>query len=162
MKLEQHIAVSTAVSAIFLLITHSIEGAISCFLVGIFIDLDHVFDYLFNHGTKMDIRRFFNSFKLEALDNIFVFLHSWEIMAICLVVAWLTDWKPVILGILVGGMMHLVLDHFWNGHSTFAYWLFYRMRHRFAGRYFYGAKEYRERLKFMKKKGINKNQEEDI
>ncbi len=152
MKLEQHIAISTAVSAVFLMITKSLEGTIACFLVGIFIDLDHIFDYLFNHGVKIDLKHFFHTFKLEVLDNIFVFLHSWEIMIVCLVVAWLTDWKPVIVGIFVGGCIHLFLDHLWNGHSPLAYWLSYRIKNRFAAKYFYGPKEYRQRLKFMKRK----------
>ncbi len=161
MKLEQHIAISSAVSTIFLMITDSIEGTIACFLVGIFIDLDHIFDYLFNHGAKINMKHFFNTFKLEALDNIFVFLHSWEIMAMCLIAAWLTDWKPVLLGIFVGGSIHLFLDHLFNGHSPFAYWLLYRARYRFAGKYFYGPKEYRDRLKFMKKKAEETNKIEN-
>jgi hypothetical protein len=77
----------------------------------------------------------------------FLFLHSWEFVVIYLALLWLIDWKPVAIGAGIGILVHLLLDHFFNDHSKLAYFFSYRLFHGFSAKYFYGADEYRKRLK---------------
>lgn len=147
MRFVQHVAVSIVVSALVWLFLRSFTAALACFLTGVFLDIDHLIDYIWNYGWKVKTRHFFKSFEFEVFENIVVFLHSWEFIAVYLAILWLVNWQPVAIGALIGIFTHLLLDHFFNGHSRFAYFLSYRLRHGFSAKHFYGAKEYRRRLK---------------
>jgi hypothetical protein len=113
-------------------------------------DIDHLIDYFYNYGLRLRINHFFNAFRYEALENIFVFLHSWEFIAVYLALLWIIDWKPVAVGAVIGVFVHLLLDHFFNEHSRFAYFLSYRIFHGFSASHFYGPEEHRRRLKRSK------------
>lgn len=153
MKMSQHIVVSVAVSGVLWLVTRSWVGAATCFLAGVFIDLDHLIDYWINCGPRRPLRQLFTAFRYEFFENIIVFLHAWEWMALVLVVTWWLDWRPAMLGLLVGAASHLAIDHWYNAHSPWAYFLAYRLRHRFSSKHYYGAREYRKRLKWIKRQG---------
>jgi len=155
MKFVQHIAVSLVVSALVWFFFRSFTAALACFLTGVFIDIDHLIDYVWNYGWKFKARHFFKSFDYEVFENIVVFLHSWEFIAVYLALLWLINWQPVALGAFVGIASHLLLDHFFNDHSRFAYFLSYRLWHGFSAKHFYGAEEYRKRLKLNRKKIID-------
>lgn len=147
MKLIQHIAISIGVSALVWACFRSSAAAMACFLTGVFLDIDHLIDYVVNYGLQFRVKRFFKAFEYEAFENIFIFLHSWEFIIIYLVLLWLIDWKPVAIGAVIGIIVHLLLDHFFNNHSKWAYFLSYRLFHRFSGKHFYGADEYNRRVK---------------
>ncbi len=151
MKLQYHIVISLVISALVWLWLRSATAALACFLAGVFVDLDHVVDYCLKYGVRVRPRHLFHVFEHEVFDNIFLFFHAWEWIPIALVILWLIDWKPAVLGLVIGFSFHLVLDHLFNGHNRWAYFFTYRMAHGFAGRHYYGAREYRKRLKRMKK-----------
>lgn len=142
--------ISIGASALVWALFRSSPAAIACFLTGVFLDIDHLIDYALNYGFRLRIRQFFRAFEFESFENIFLFLHSWEFIVIYLVLLWLVDWKPVVIGALIGFCLHLLLDHFFNDHSKLAYFLSYRLFHRFSGKHFYGAKEYRKRRKHQR------------
>lgn len=150
MKLPHHIAVSIVVSALVWLWLRSATAALACFGAGVFVDLDHVIDYVLQYGHRIRPRHLFRAFEAELFDNIFVFLHAWEWILVGLVILWLIDWKPAALGLIIGFTTHLVLDHLTNRHNPWAYFITYRLAHRFSGRHYYGAWEYRKRRKHMK------------
>lgn len=146
MKVTQHIAISTVVSGLFYLATRSTASAIACFAAGILLDVDHVVDYVLNHGVSIRIDHFFTTFKNDVLKYVVVFLHSWEFALISFVVLWRTGWNTVAMGIVIGAGVHLLLDNMFNGHSSFAYFLTYRLINGFSARRFYGEVEYKERM----------------
>ena len=147
MKVTHHIIISLGVSAIVWAIFRSSTAALACFLTGVFMDIDHLIDYMIHCGPRFNVKRFFRVFEYETFENIFVFLHSWEFIVIYLALLWLIDWKPVAIGAVIGIFVHLLLDHFFNDHSKWAYFLSYRLFHRFSAKHFYGDKEYQKRLK---------------
>lgn len=151
MKLVQHIAISAVVAALVWVLFRSVAASAACFLAGVFLDIDHLIDYVYNYGWNIRPKRLFRAFEYEVFENIFLFLHSWEFVAVYLVFLWLINWQPVAMGALIGIGVHLFLDHFFNKHSVFAYFISYRLRHGFSARHFYGAKEYRQRLKQQRK-----------
>ena len=147
MRPIQHIAVSIVVSALVWAFYRDTTAAIACFLAGVFIDLDHLIDYTVNFGLRFRVKHFLKAFKYEAFENIFLFLHSWEFIVIYFALLWLIDWKPVAVGAGIGMLVHLLLDHFFNKHSRFAYFLSYRLFHRFSAKHFYGPEEHNRRIK---------------
>jgi hypothetical protein len=147
MKVTHHIVISLGVSALVWTVFRSSTAALACFLTGVFMDIDHLIDYMIHCGPRFNVKRFFRVFEYETFENIFVFLHSWEFIVIYLALLWLIDWKPVAIGAVIGIFVHLLLDHFFNDHSKWAYFLSYRLFHRFSAKHFYGDKEYQKRLK---------------
>jgi hypothetical protein len=157
MRLIQHIIISTCVSALVWVVFRSFTAALACFVTGVFLDIDHLIDYAINYGWRIRLRHMFKVFKYEAFENLCLFLHSWEFIIIYLVLLWLVDWKPVAVGAVIGIVIHLFIDHFFNNHSRLAYFLSYRIFHRFSAKHYYGAKEYRRRLKQQRAaRSINK------
>ena len=149
MKAQHHIVISLAAGFLAWVLFGSIPGALALFFSGVFIDLDHLFDYCYNNYGNFKIRRFFEVFESGILKRIFVFFHSWEIalLGLAVLVFFPGFRRPVIVGLLAGFAGHLALDNIFNGHSRWAYFLSYRSLHGFNGRYYYGRREYRERLK---------------
>lgn len=52
-------------------------------LGGVFIDLDHLFDYFLAFGTKFNLTYFTSGYQFLKSDKIYIPLHSWEIVIIC-------------------------------------------------------------------------------
>ncbi len=153
MKVPYHAVVSLAVSGLVWLWLSSAAAALACFLAGVFVDLDHLVDYCLKYGARIRPRHLFHVFETEVADNVFVFLHAWEWIPLALVIMWLVDdWPPVAIGLLIGFSVHLVFDQLVNRHHPWAYFITFRAAHRFSGPHFYGAHEYRRRLKGMKNK----------
>lgn len=157
MKLIHHVAISICVSALVWLIFRSFTAAAACFVTGVFLDIDHLIDYVINYGWRIRIKHLFRVFEYETFENLFLFLHSWEFVVIYLVLLWLMDWKPVAIGAGIGIFVHLLLDHFFNDHSKLAYFFSYRLFHGFSAKHFYGAAEYRKRLKRNRPDSGDKN-----
>lgn len=155
MQLPKHVIASVLVSALVWLWLRSSAAALACFLMGVFIDLDHIIDFLYNNRRHLRFRRFFAVFEFEILENIFVFLHSWEFALVWLaLLACVPDARqPVALGLFVGFVTHLGLDNLFNRHSRWAYFILYRLRYGFAAKYYYGAREYRRRMKRVRRRG---------
>lgn len=160
MRPIHHIAVSAAVSALVWAFLRDATAAAVCFLTGILMDLDHLIDYAYNYGPRFRLKHFFSAFRYEAFENIFVFLHSWEFIALYFAILWLIDWQPVALGAVIGVAVHLGLDHFFNEHSRFAYFLSYRIFHGFSARHFYGPEEHARRIKRKDKQSPAENKKE--
>lgn len=153
MRFSQHVLVSVVISALVWWWLRSLSAALACFLAGVFIDLDHIIDFLYNCRRPCKISRFFTVFEFEALANIFVFLHSWEfaLLWLALMACVPEARQPLALGLFIGFVTHLGLDNLFNRHSRWAYFLFYRLRHGFAGKYYYGAGEYRQRRRYARR-----------
>jgi len=149
MQAPKHVLAAVIISALVWWWLRSSAAALACFLMGVCIDCDHIFDFIYNNRRHLNFRRFFTAFEFEALENIFVFLHSWEFIMVwlALLLGMPGARQPVALGLFIGFATHLALDNLFNRHSRWAYFLLYRLRHGFAGKYYYGAGEYRRRLK---------------
>jgi hypothetical protein len=149
MKVSNHIIISALLSILIYCIFRSITIASAFLLGGVFIDIDHIFDYLINFKFKFRLKHFFIAFGKETLPKIFIVLHSWELVFIILPVIYFNGMNSVALSFAAGYILHLSLDNIANKCSCFAYFFIYRLIHEFQGKYFYGKKEYRKRLKYM-------------
>jgi hypothetical protein len=134
MKLTSHIGASTVISASLMILFRSWELTIYSFLSGIFIDLDHIVDYLLQDRPALDIKEFFAFFHEEKHHKIYIFLHSWELLILLFTGVIISGWDMAMLGILVGAFQHMLFDEILNRPSGWGYSLIWRWRCGFASK----------------------------
>ena len=131
MRLPHHIAASTAVSGIIYLTTRSLAMTVASFIVGIFIDLDHIFDVIHEHGSTVTIRDFFRICHTAQFERIFLILHGWEWLFAGGAIAWYFNWNHWMVGALIGFTHHMILDTIHNSANLRTYSLLYRWKNDF-------------------------------
>lgn len=132
MRVKHHIIVSVSGGIVIYLLTQSFIKALLFCLAGIFIDIDHFFDYICNWGWRIvNIQEFFDIFYSLKLKKIYVILHGYELLAALGIVLWYLklNWGWVVFLSLT---IHLLMDqlyflaHFRNRTPWF-YFLTYRI-----------------------------------
>ena len=132
MKLHQHAAASAAISAVLYGVFRSWGMAAACLLSGVFIDLDHILDYLREHGRPFDVKEFFHVCHERKFSQGVLVLHGWEWAAAGAALAWAYHWEPWLAGLAIGLGQHLVLDQLANGVSPWGYFFLWRFKNGFA------------------------------
>ncbi len=70
--------------------------------------------------------------------NVYVLLHSWELIALILVAGWFfRAWGVVLVPLGFGMAVHILLDAFTNPTSIICYSIISRCTHRFEGTFFF-------------------------
>jgi hypothetical protein len=128
---KYHVAASMTISGILFLIFRSWGLAIASFISGVFIDLDHVIDYIFEHGLHLDTKKFFHFFYGEQYKKLTLILHGWEWPVLLVIASWLTDWNPWIIGLTVGWGQHMLFDRFYNISTFGSYSFLWRLKNGF-------------------------------
>jgi len=142
LKPEHHIIISLVLSIIFYLFTKSVFGLISVFLVGIFIDLDHIIDFwIENKKIIFTIREFFDYFYKHEYTKAYIFFHSIEFIPIMFILGNIFLGKIITYGILFGFTTHILLDYTGNGSKPLTYFLTYRIYKKFDVSCFCRCKE---------------------
>lgn len=132
MKLGQHIGFSTALSVFLYMVTRSWTLSSACLISGIFIDIDHVIDFLIIYGWPFNVNRFFRVFYHELqFKQIYLIFHGWEWLTLLFTAAWLTGWNPLLTGIFLGSSHHIILDCVNNGGNVWSYSLIWRWKNNF-------------------------------
>jgi hypothetical protein len=127
MDIYKHSAVSLTVSLILLIVFKKVQLSISCFVTGIFVDMDHLFDYVVNRELREKIGYLFHPGKLikfltngykdnYSVDKLYKPFHSIEFIIFAPLFYALGLWNPVATGITVGFLMHLIMDSLPLGH----------------------------------------------
>jgi len=85
---------------------------------GFLIDVDHAVDYVVVERQR-DLRpgTFLRHYTEGRVDRTVLALHSWELFALLVALAWHTG-APWLIGYVGGGLMHLALDLVFNGRYT--------------------------------------------
>jgi len=126
MKAEHHIVISTAVSGSLYALCPSWQLALAALVAGVLIDLDHCVDYIIEFGVWSNWRNFFRSFHEGQYAQIYIFLHSWELLLVLGAASWLTGCNPWVVGVLIGATQHMILDQLSNGTAGAGYFLLWR------------------------------------
>jgi len=127
MNVYRHTAVSFAAGALLFIILKKIQMSMACFLSGVFIDLDHIFDYYMNHelrsklGYLMAPRKLFKFLsseynKGESCHKVYKPLHSLELLIFALLLSVFRAWNDIATGVLAGFLIHIVMDFLPLGH----------------------------------------------
>ncbi len=131
MKFEHHVTFSVIISGILYAIFKSWGLTIASLISGIFIDLDHIIDYLREYGLPIEVRKFIYVCNKEQFRRLLLILHGWEWLIFLGAIAKLTDWNLWVTGLLIGYWQHIVLDQLSNNASLLGYSLFWRWGNRF-------------------------------
>jgi hypothetical protein len=131
MKLSHHVASSALVAGILYLIFKSWSMTLSCFLSGIFIDLDHFYDYIREFGFPFKVKDFFKAAYYSEIFLCILVLHSWELLFPLGIIAWFTHWNPWITGVFIGFSQHIILDMLYNNEGFQTYSFIWRWKHNF-------------------------------
>jgi len=131
MKLAAHITISFSVSAVLYFIFRSNLLALSSFLFGIFIDLDHFFEYFSEYGFNVNVKRFFQAAENYSVKKTFLFLHSWEIFLVFSLIVFILPANNILFGIVVSYAFHLIFDQVGNLSRPLSYSLIYRWKEGF-------------------------------
>ena len=134
MRVKEHILASSTLAIVFYYFTHSLPGAGLVLFSGIFIDLDHLFDFWITRPVNpFSIKEFMHPCKyMRENRKVYVFLHNYELVIMLWILAWHFSWPPIILGIASGITLHLILDDIGNELITFSYFFIYRAVKKFA------------------------------
>lgn len=110
---------------------------------GIFVDLDHIIDYVFFVGiTNFSIIEFLQVRFFQQSGKIYIFFHGWEWSLILFVLAYFwKKYRPVILTISLAMLAHLLTDelslaYYAHGHMIAGYSFIFRAAHGFAEHFF--------------------------
>ena len=131
MKMSRHIGLSLAISLLLFALFRSIGMSVAAFISGVFLDIDHVFDYLREYGFRTDVRFFFLSFHKTLYRRVVLFLHAWEWLALLAVSAALVYDNSIVIGICIGIGQHLITDQCTNPVCKWGYSISYRARNGF-------------------------------
>ncbi|MDO8136635.1 MAG: hypothetical protein Q6354_03250 [Candidatus Brocadiales bacterium] len=134
MRPLQHILASGAFGLTVYALNREPAQAISCFLAGWLLDLDHFYDWVQNFGFNTDYTYVYNRFGTNRISRPYILLHSWEpIIGFWLLYAFYSI-SPLISGIFLGFTFHLALDQIFNGpKKVLLYFFTYRLIHGFDG-----------------------------
>jgi hypothetical protein len=113
MKATAHIGVSALAAAAAYEITASGPIAVSLFISGVLIDLDHLPDYLLLAKEKFSFRSFFSWYHDRKWQKIYIVFHSYELMALLVMASfWLRN--GAFIGMTSGCLLHMVMDQIGN------------------------------------------------
>jgi len=134
MRPSAHVAASAVISGVAYAATRSPVLSASALLSGIFLDVDHLVDFLLLSGEKLTITNAYSWHEEMRWNKIYLVLHSVEIVAlVCLLAAWRRD--ALLAGLALGAGTHLALDQIFNPRlrpdcrmSAWFYFLAYRCR----------------------------------
>ena len=132
MRTSGHLVVSAAIGLITYTLFNEIGPAVTSFLVGTLIDLDHIIDYLYAHGKKWDWKKFNGAHHERFSGKLYVPLHSYELLLLFFILTIdpsLTPWR---VGITLSLLAHFLCDQFFNPNRKFStYFLIHRIIHKF-------------------------------
>jgi len=127
-----HVIISAATSGIFWSFIPSWSGTLACFLSGIFLDLDHHFDYYLNKkAIPLSYKKLLSFSEKEKAGKPYLFLHSYELLALFWFSIFYFQWGPLWGGLAVGITVHIIADQLCNPVRPLSYFLLYRIKHEF-------------------------------
>jgi hypothetical protein len=132
MSPTQHVATSAGAAVILGLFLRSWPAGFSCFLAGVFIDLDHLVDYWLNRGFNLNPRKFFDFCYFGTSARFLDLLHGYEFIPLLVWAAGIPGYSDIGWGVTTGYTLHLLGDQFFNTHlNRWTYFFSYRLFHGF-------------------------------
>ena len=132
MKLKQHITISLFFSAFLYAISKSWIIFGSSLISGVLIDIDHILDYFMAYGINIRVKQFFEVCHNLKISRVRLIFHSWELLFLLSICAFVMRWNPWIVGTLVGFTQHIVLDQVFNKPNKWTYFFFWRLKKGFS------------------------------
>lgn len=131
MRLEHHVVISVGVSTTIWLVTKSWPMTAASLAMGIFMDGDHVVDYVREFGVRLNMKKLFEASYQRTFKRSWLVLHAWEWLPFVIAAAWGSRWNPWVVGLALGWFQHLLADQLINTPNPWAYSILWRWRHDF-------------------------------
>ena len=131
MKLEQHITISLFFSVFFFAISKSWIIFTSSLISGVLIDCDHIFYYFWKFRKRSRVKEIVDAHHNEKILFHMKMFHSWELLALLSICAFLMTGNPWIIGITIGFTQHVVLDQIFNKPNRWLFFFFWRLNNGF-------------------------------
>ena len=131
-NLRSHTVTSLGFSLLFYALFKSVGSALTCFLVGILVDLDHFFDYIKDNGLKVNIAHFYQYFDEGKHEKLYLIFHAYEYLIPIAFLFLVTDNNLMIIAVVIGFAQHLLFDQITNPMKPMAYFLIYRIKNGFS------------------------------
>jgi hypothetical protein len=131
MRLEQHVVLSVTFAGILLAVFRSWEMAVASLVPGIFLDTDHVLDFLVQRREKFTLRGFFEVIYRRELPRCYLALHAWEWLCLFGIIVWASGGNAWLLGLYLGWSHHMIADQLFNDAKWWSYFFLGRMTHAF-------------------------------
>lgn len=128
-----HIGVNLALAFFLFAKYGSVPASALAFAVGMFVDGDHMFDYilyLWTHKKKFSITEFLDGSYFGRWQRFIGLLHSWEMVAV-IFYYFLQTQNYYLLAISSAAAAHYLVDNLTNGVNAKAYFLLYRLLYGF-------------------------------
>jgi hypothetical protein len=107
---------------------------IGSFLGEFLLDIDHLFDYVIAFGPRFNLEYFLNGTMFEKTNMIILPFHSWELIIIAAIGAWLVKNRSIrimLISFMIGVFLHLAYDTVYNHIYIQGYSFIYRFIHNF-------------------------------
>ena len=124
-----HVVASAAGGAVCYGVTRSASAGFVFFVVGVFMDLDHLFDYVRLFFSRPFSRSVFLDMPahMKSRQRIYLILHGYEVV----VLVWLglaaLGYSSMGTVVAASMLLHLLIDQCMNETTLFAYFLLYRI-----------------------------------
>jgi hypothetical protein len=112
-------------------------GALVTFFTGVFIDIDHFFDYFYNEGFNLNPKSFLTSAYCLDAPKVYLFFHSYELLIPVVLYGWITGHVMLAWAVGTGMLTHILADQLWNPVTGRAYFLTCRLYHNFSSEMFF-------------------------
>ena len=150
MLLKGHIITSIPATVLTFTLTNSISLSLITFLVAIFIDIDHIPDYMLSNRGKFNYKDFVQACIQGRYKKLYLIFHSYELLLGLLVLYWIYNFNHLILSIIIGLAVHLISDQLANPVHPLSYFFFYRLYYRFSVKAFYYEKKKSKHISSIK------------
>jgi hypothetical protein len=141
MRAGQHVVISAGVAGVLWVAFRSWEMALACLLAGIFMDVDHLIEYVREYGLRPDLRQFFRVSYEREYDKAVLLLHAWEWLPVLVFLVWRSHGNPWLTGLAIGWIQHLACDQAANTRHWGAYFIAWRWKHRFDHDTFFSRRD---------------------
>ena len=132
MRPAYHALISIGTGGILLVFLKSWTAAFGCILSGVFLDIDHFFDYfLAKKGITLSYRELENYCTYDKTGKLYLFFHSYEFLFLFWICLYFFNLKNAWIGLAVGASAHILSDQFANPLKPLSYFISYRIQNAF-------------------------------
>lgn len=93
--------------------------------------MDHGYDYIKRYGFTLKKKDIHNALYNNDMTRWTIVLHSWELLFLMSVTAWITNWNLWITGVLIGFGHHILMDALYNKVTILNYSFIWRWKNNF-------------------------------
>lgn len=131
MKLRSHVVASIMFSTLFFLVFKSWTIAVVSFFSGVLIDCDHILDYFWEFRKRLRVKELFDAHYNGKISFSGVMLHSWELLFLLNIYAFIISCNLWAIGVALGLTQHVALDQIFNKSNRLSYFFLWRLKNKF-------------------------------